>query len=232
MTKITTILIIIISFNLNAQIDGEFRHKICKYGPNCFAYKFNQNGTFEFDYSQDILGSGTLTGKYLKAKDTLKLTPDKEYFSAPSKIIETDYKDLKSTKISIILQRACKKGKEEIENIEWYVSINDGEYIKTDKTGILILPKTKINKVQIKDFFEIEVKADALYKLTETIFYPKSDNNNIEIYASESDIEINSAMSEWMTKLLLLKGRKLFPITFEPEEAFLGKEKTYYEKFD
>ncbi|WP_291122261.1 hypothetical protein, partial [Flavobacterium sp. UBA6046] len=70
------------------------------------------------------------------------------------------------------------------------------------------------------------------YKLTETIFYPKSDNNNIEIYASESDIEINSAMSEWMTKLLLLKGRKLFPITFEPEEAFLGKEKTYYEKFD
>ena len=142
MTKIAIILIIIISFNLNAQIDGKFRHKICKYGPNCFVYKFNQNGTFEFDYSQDILGSGTLTGKYLKVKDTLKLTTDKEYYSAPSKIIESEYEDLKLTKISIILQRASKKGKEEIENLEWYLSINDGEYIKTDQTGILFLPKT------------------------------------------------------------------------------------------
>jgi hypothetical protein len=232
MTKITTILIIIISFNLNAQIDGKFRHKICKYGPNCFVYKFNQNGTFEFDYSQDILGSGTLIGKYVKTNDTIKLVPDKEYYSTPSKIIETNFKDLKSNQISIILQRASKKGKEQIENLEWYVSINDGEYIKTNQNGILILPKTKINKVQIKDVLEVEVKTDAFYKLTETIFYPKSNNNNIEIYASESDIEINSAMSEWMTKLLLLKGEKLFPITLEPEEAFLGKEKNYYYKFE
>jgi len=37
-------------------------------------------------------------------------------------------------------------------------------------------------------------------------------------------------ITAWMTKLFILKGKKLFPITFEPEEAYLGKKKTFYER--
>lgn len=226
------ITIFLISFNLNAQVEGKFKHKICKYGPNCFVFKFDINGTFEFIYSQDILGSGTLTGKYVKVKDTLKLTPDKVFFSHPTEIIETENSDSKTTKIVVKYQRASKKGEEKTENFECYLSINDEKYLKTDQNGTLIIPKIKINKIQIKDIFEIELKSEPLVKLTETIFYPKLDKNYIELLTSESDEGIDLAMSSWMTKLLLIKGRKLFPISFEPEEAYLGKEKTYYEKFN
>jgi len=223
---------LLISFKLNAQINGKFRHKICKYGPNCFVFNFKSDGIFEFSYSQDILGSGTLTGKYVKVKDTIKLTPDKVFFSQPSELRETENADSKSIRIEVKNRKASKKGEETTENFECYLSINETEYVKTDQNGIYICPKIKINSIKIKDIFEIELKSAPLIKLTKTIFYPKTEKNNIEIFTSESDEDIDLAMSSWMTKLFLLKGRKLFPISFEPEEVYLGKEKTYYEKMD
>ncbi|MCL9770174.1 hypothetical protein NAT47_07075 [Flavobacterium sp. HXWNR69] len=232
MKYLIKLIIFLISLNLNAQIEGKFKHKICKHGPNCFVFKFDKNGTFEFIYNQDILGSGSLTGKYTVVKDTIKLTTDKVFFSQPTRIIETENSDSKTTKIAVKIQRASKKGEEETESMECYISINDGDFFKTDHNGMLIIPKMKINKIQIKDIFEIELKSEPLIKLTETIFYPKFDKNSIEIFTSENDEGIDLAMSSWMTKLLLIKGKKLFPLTFEPEEVYLGKEKTYYEKFN
>ncbi len=221
-----------LSFNLNAQIDGKFRHNICKFGPNCFIYKFNKNGTFDFEYHQDILGSGNLTGRYIKVGDTLKLTPDKVLFSAKSKLVEENYEKPDSIKISVKLQRASKKGQEDIQIEEWYVSINDSAYIKTNSAGFLILPKIKIFKIQIKSVLDYKFPEIGGVKLIESIFYPKSEKNSFEIFASESDVEIDLAITQWMTKLFIIKRRKLIPITFEPEQAYLGKEKTFYTKID
>ena len=69
------------------------------------------------------------------------------------------------------------------------------------------MPKIKINKIQIKDISEIELKSEPLVKLTETIFYPKLDKNYIELLTSESDEGIDLAMSSWMTKLRLVQKR-------------------------
>jgi hypothetical protein len=71
-----------------------------------------------------------------------------------------------------------------------------------------------------------------LLKLTDSIFRPKTDKNYIEIFASESEENGDIAILDWMTKTFVIKGKKLYPLTFEPEIGFLGKEKTYYRKFE
>ncbi|OEI78766.1 hypothetical protein AST99_18005 [Formosa algae] len=194
-------------------------------------YKFNENGTFEYQYHQDILGSGTLTGTYKKIGDTLKLNPDKVLYAAKSKIIEKEYKNSDSTKIEIIFQRLAEKGKTDIENWDWYVSINNGEFFKTNENGVLTITRAKIEKIEIKDILKMEIGDDFL-KLTDSIFRPKTDKNYIEIFASESEETGDIAILDWMTKTFVLKGRKLYPLTFEPEFGFLGQEKTYYRKIE
>ena len=225
------ILILLLSLSSIAQIDGKFKHNICEFGPNCFIYKFNENGTFEYQYHQDILGSGTLTGTYKKIGDTLKLNPDKVLYAAKSKIIEKEYKNSDSTKIEIKFQRLTEKGKTDIENWDWYVSINNAEYIKTNENGVLTIPRAKVEKIEIKDILKMEIGDDFL-KLTDSIFRPETDKNYIEIFASESEDTGDIAILDWMTKTFVLKGRKLYPLTFEPEVGFLGQKKTYYRKFE
>ncbi|WP_460219341.1 hypothetical protein [Psychroserpens sp. MEBiC05023] len=226
------ILILNISFTMNAQISGKYKHEICKYGPNCFVYKFNKNGTFEYQYHQDVLGSGTLIGTYQKIGDTLKLNPNKIWFSSESKVIEKNYPNPDSTKIQINLQRLAPKNKVDIDRFHWYISINDKEYIETDENGMILIPETKIEKIELKDIFQIELKnIEPMLKLTDYIFRPETNKNYIEIFASESEENGEPAITEWMTKLFILKGKKLYPLTFEPEVGFLGQKKTFYRKF-
>ncbi len=216
-----------------AQVNGKFKHNICEFGPNCFVYQFKKNGTFEYKYHQDILGNGTLTGTYVKIGDTLKLNPDKVLFASESKIIEEDYKNLDSTKIQISLQRLSPKETIDIDRLSWYVSINDGKYIETNENGMILTPKTKVKKIELKDIFQIELKnSKPMLKLTDSIFRPKTDKNYIEIFVSESEENGDLAIIKWMTKIFILKERKLYPMTFEPEVGFLGQKKTYYRKFE
>lgn len=224
------ILALFISLSSTAQINGKFKHNICEYGPNCFVYEFNENGTFKYKYHQDVLGSGTLTGTYKKIGDTLKLNPNRVLYASNSKIIERNYHNPDSTKIKIKLQRLAEKGKTDIENWDWYVSVNDGEFIRTNDKGVLTIPRIKVEKIEIKDVLKMVIESNLL-KLTNTIFRPKTDKNYIEILASESEETGDLAILDWMTKSFILKGRKLYPLTFEPEVGFLGQKKTYYRKF-
>lgn len=227
------ILPLFISLSSIAQIDGKFKHNICEFGPNCFVYEFKKNGAFEYKYHQDILGSGTLTGTYMKIGDTLKLNPDKVLFAAESKIIEENYKNPDSTKIQISLQRLSPKDRVVIDQLHWYVSINNGKYIETNKNGMILIPKTKVEKIELKDIFQIELKnSEPILRLTDSIFRPKTNKNYIKIFASESEENGDLAIMEWVTKAFILKGRKLYPLTFEPEVGFLGQEKTYYRKIE
>lgn len=54
-----------------------------------------------------------------------------------------------------------------------------------------------------------------------------TDKNRIDIYVAEC--ENQPAMFEWMTKEFIVKGNKIYPLTFEPEQAVFGKE-TYYKR--
>ncbi|TMU55169.1 hypothetical protein [Flagellimonas algicola] len=227
------ILTLFISLSSIAQINGKFKHNICEFGPNCFVYEFKKDGTFQYKYHQDILGSGTLTGTYMKTGDTLKLNPDKVLFASESKIIEENYKNPDSTKIQISLQRLSPKEKVDIDRLHWCISINDGKYIETNENGMILIPKTKVEKIEIKDIFQIKLKnSEPMLKLTDSIFRPKTDKNYIEIFASESEENGDLAITEWMTKAFILKGGKLYPLTFEPEVGFLGQKKTYYRKIE
>jgi hypothetical protein len=228
-TILKILILLLISLNLNAQINGKFKHNICEFGPNCFVYQFNENGTFEYQYHQDILGSGTLTGNYIKVGDTLKLIPDKVLYSPKSKIIEKEYNISDSTKIKIKIQRLAKIGETDLDSLQWYVSINKGKYLPTDKNGNLTIVKTKIEEIKIKDTWQVEL-GTKLWQITDSIFRPKTNWNLIEIYLSENDEGENLAIIDWMTKIFVLKGRRLYPLTFEPEVGFLGKGKTYYRK--
>ena len=105
--------------------------------------KVIKNGTFEYQYHQDILGSGALKGVYEKIGDTLKLNLDKVLYAAKSKIIEKEDKNSDSTKIEIKFQRLAENGKTDIENWDWYVSINNAEFIKTNENGVLTIPSAK-----------------------------------------------------------------------------------------
>jgi len=214
-----------------AQVNGKFEHNICEFGPNCFVYEFKKDATFEYKYHQDILGSGTLTGTYEKIGDTLKLNPDKVLYESKSKIIEKNNQNLDSTKIEIKYQLLAEKGKTDIETWDWYVSINNQEFLKTNDNGVLTIPRTKIEKIEIKDVLKMETGSN-LVKLTDSIFRPKTDKNHIEIFASESEEAGDTAILNWMTKIFILKGRKLYPLTFEPEVGFLGREKNYYRKIE
>lgn len=232
MKRITLlILTLLLPLSSIAQIDGKFKHNICEFGPNCFVYKFNENGTFEYQYHQDILGSGRLTGTYQKVGDTLKLNPDKVLYSAKSKIVEGDYKNSDSTKIVVKFQRLAEKGKTDIVNWDWYISINNEKFVKTNEDGIITIPRTKVEKIEIKDILKMEIESDML-KLTGSIFYPKTNKNHIEIFASESEETGDITITDWMTKTFVLKRNKLYPLTFEPEVGFLGEKKTYYRKFE
>jgi hypothetical protein len=227
------ILTIFISLSSIAQINGKFKHNICEFGPNCFVYEFKKDGTFKYKYHQDILGSGTLTGNYEKIGDTLKLNPNKVLFESESKIIEENYKNSDSTKIQILLQRLSPKDTIKIDRLHWYVSINNGKYIETNGYGMILIPKTKVEKIELKDIFQIELKnTEPMLKLTDYIFRPKTDKNYIEIFASESEENGDLAIMEWITKVFILKGKKLYPMTFEPEVGFLGQDKTYYKKIE
>ena len=220
-----------ISLSSIAQIDGKFKHNICEFGPNCFVYEFKKDGRFEYKYHQDILGSGSLTGTYVKIGDTLELNPDKVLYSAKSKIIETNYDKSDSTKIKIKIQRLAEIGKTVLDSLEWYVSINEGKYRLTDKNGNLTIQRTEIDQIQIKDIFQVELKSK-LWQLNDTVFRPTTNKNLIEIYLSESNESGDLAILNWMTKIFILKREKLYPLTFEPEVGFLGQEETFYRKIE
>lgn len=221
---ILQIITLFISLSAIAQIDGTFKHNICELGSNCLIYQFNKNGSFEYKYQHDIYGYNTLTGTYKKIGDTLKLISDRALFESKSKIIEKNYPNPDSTKIQIsLLKLAPLKGKKDIEQLPFYVSVNDGKYILTNKNGMILIPKTKVKKIEIQGLFQT-------IRMTDSIFKTKTDKNYIEIFTSESLENINMRPLEWMTTILILKGKKLYPLTYKPKIESLEKDKTFYTK--
>ena len=54
--------------------------------------------------------------------------------------------------------------------------------------------------------------------LRDSIFLINSKDNNIEIHTTAIPV-----METWIPKAYLKKGRKIYPLQFEPEMVLLGK---------
>jgi len=90
-----------------------------------------------------------------------------------------------------------------------------------------MLPKVKIKKIEIKDVFEIDVPEISIFRLTESIFYPKSDKKGFEIYASADGDELDLKIRDYVAKSLFLKEDKLYIVNVKDAKE-LGKVTYFY----
>jgi len=227
-------LILIISFSLlscSNQIVGYYEHNICCYGPNCFKLRLNENKTFEYEYHQDILGSGFIYGNYNIKFNKVILNPILPYeYHLQSPFIEYDtVSNINSTRIKFYeLSPVYTKVRKdlykelELENYELEkfdtTFINDcifmvnGKLHVTDSTGISYTKISRNDIIEINSFFS-----------NEPIFRYIVESDNIK----ELRIYYNSTISnpqifDWIVKEYKIKKDGLHPLSFEPEMVFLG----------
>jgi len=209
---------------VESNVIGLYQHEICKYGPNCFLYEFNPNGTFKYKYWQDILGSDVFTGTWTIKNDTVELIPDNVWFSKQSYFDVSDYEDTSKTLITVNLLRAWGGSLK----ASWYVSINGSEqYIQTSEEGELLIDNVRIDFIKIRELYQHEFGISSFCCIKDSLFHIQTTKNRININVAEC--EMQPLMMDWMTTHFILKGDKLYPLTFEPEAAFL-QEETYYKR--
>jgi hypothetical protein len=200
-----------------------YKHNICKYGPNCFYYEFSKDGTFQWRYFQDLIGQGIVSGTWNKIKDTITLKPEFPFREKVSRITESPSASSNPT-ISVVLLRP----EGDSLKANWLVKVNNGkEYEETDSLGCLKIANRKIELVTIADYFE-KILHIPIFKIIDSVFEIKNKpNTDYTIFVAEKN---SSEVTDWMTKKFIIKGRKLIPLTYEPEMAFLGQRRTYYKK--
>ncbi len=224
---ITLLFSIIILYSCSPRLNGLYKHQICKHGPNCFYYEFCSDGSFKYQFWQDILGTGIFTGTWSINNDTIDLKLNKYWLAKESKVQISDYKNSEKTLITVSLLRPRKQNVGDTLKTNWLISINDSDqYKSTNDKGELTIKKQFIKSIKIRDWFQ-QFNAPPMICIKDSLFKLNTHNNRIDIFVAEC--EYQPSMFEWMTKKFVLKGNKIYPITYEPEEALLGN-KTYYKR--
>lgn len=171
----------------------------------------NKDSSFEYKYFQDIMGSGTLKGKYSMNKDTIRLLVAKDSLEKDSY-----FKTYSSTdsNISIIVFAAFSN--KDQKSFGGQITLNDTAKLKLDLNG-----HASFKKIPVKI---IKVNLAMNETLRDSVFNINTNDNNIEIHTS-----IIPMMETWIPKVYLKKGSKIYPLQFEPEMVLLGKN-DYYKK--
>jgi hypothetical protein len=193
------------------NITGVYRHQICSIGPNCFLLTFHKDSSFEYSYFQDILGSGTLTGKYAMSGDTIRLSVAKDTAEKAASV-KTESSPDTVLSITVFIGFAGNEQK----SFGGQVTINDTTKLQLNLDGYATCKKMHVSTVKVN----LATNAS----LRDSIFTINSDDNTIEIHTSEIPM-----MEAWMPKVYVKKGRKIYPLQFEPEMFLLGKN-DYYKK--
>jgi hypothetical protein len=228
MERLRTGLIILlgVAFMACHPVKGLYRHQICKHGPNCFYYEFCPDGTFHYYYWQDVLGSDVYTGSYEVKQDTLILEPDKILYEQKSRLVQKVGPG-EEINIEINLLRPSRLGETDTLKVSWLLYIdNDESFVETNESGKILLDRKGIKSIKVVDYFT-QFGGPPLIQLRDSIFKIDPGINQIEINVAE--VEYQPSMYDWMTKKFVIKKGKLFPLTFEPEMAYLGT-KTYYRR--
>jgi hypothetical protein len=206
MTKLLTALFLfIIVTSCNRNIIGTYRHKICNVGPNCFILTFHKDNFFEYKYFQDILGSGTIKGNYFFHNDTIRLEPAKD----TSEIVPY-FRSYTSNDTNLSIKVFVWFANKEMPSLGGQVILNDSLKLKLDLDGRVQYEKIKVSRVK--------VILGMNETLRDSIFQINSNDNNIEIHTVEVPV-----METWIPKVYIKKGKKIYPLQFEPEKVLLGK---------
>ena len=205
------IFILTIITSCSRNICGTYKHRICLIGPNCFIMSFDKDSSFEYKYFQDILGSGTLKGKYSLNKDTIQLFVAKDSLEK-----EPYFKTFATSDSNLYIKVITAFGNKEQESYGGQIILNDTIKLILDLKG-----QATFKKIQVKT---IKVNLAMNETLRDSIFKINTKDNNIEIHTS-----VIPMMEAWIPKLYLKKGNKIYPLQFETEMVLLGKN-DYYKK--
>ena len=192
------------------SITGLYQHEICEKSPDCFLYDLCEDGTFTYWYSQDIMGSATITGDWTVSQDTLYLTPDPYLFETESKLIASHNPEIVDS-IHIQISTLTKYFKNQQDTIigPWIVLFDEDETIyRTDFDGFLTVPAREIKEITIRDYFigldlpPTRIPSDNVFKLEENI-------NDLRIFIADNEV---APMVFGVDDKLLIKSGELFSI--------------------
>ncbi len=210
MKAITYILILIIGFSsCNNSITGFYKHEICGNAPDCFLYDFCKNGRFTYWYSQDIMGSATLTGNWIRKGDTLTLKADQYLFDAKTNLVCNRTDSLDSSAIQIGLLRKYFKNKRDTTYINWLIKLdNDDKIYETDDKGLLKLSFRPIKRITVRDYLTgLGIKP--MIEIEDSVFSIPYNSNDIKIYIADNKSE---PFILWTDKKMTIKWRKLISV--------------------
>jgi hypothetical protein len=171
----------------------------------------NKDSSFEYKYFQDILGMGTLKGKYSMNKDTIRL-----FVAKASSEKDSFFKTYPSSDSNLSIKVFTSFANKDQESFGGQIVLNDTTKLRLDLNG-----HASFKKIPVKT---IKVKLAMNETLRDSVFRINTNDNNIEIHTS-----IIPTMEEWIPKVYLKKGNKVYPLQFEPEMVLLGKN-NYYKK--
>ena len=192
------------------SITGLYKHEICGNTPDCFLYDFCKDGRFTYWYSQDILGSATLTGDWIISHDTLYLNPDPYIFDTETKLVCKKSQEITdSIHIQIGLLPKNFKNKQDTTYLSWLVLFDNEKTIyETNDEGFLSIPFREIDKIKVRDFFT-SFGASPLVPISDSIFTIEKNANDIKILIADNNSE---PMILGVNDKLLKKWRRLYSI--------------------
>ena len=191
------------------KISGLYKHEICGNSPDCFMYDFCKDGRFTYWYSQDIMGTATLTGNWKKEKNIIYLTPDKYLFQTKTKVVCQKKQPLDSTEIKIRLLPQYFKSERDTMFSSWLVKLDNSDSIyETNENGILKLSYRPINKITVRDY-SLKFSSPPMIELSDSIFTVDSASNDISIFIADND---SKPMILGVNKEMRIKGKKLISI--------------------
>jgi hypothetical protein len=171
----------------------------------------NKDSSFEYKYFQDILGRGTLKGKYLMNKDTIHLFVAKDTSEQNSY-----FKTYPSADSNLSIKVFAFFANKDQESFGGQIILNDTSKLKLDLNGHANFKRIPVRTIKVNLAMN-ELLRDSIFKIN-------TADNNIEIHTV-----VIPVMETWIPKVYLKKGNKIYPLEFEPEMFLLGKN-NYYKK--
>lgn len=190
-------------------LGGLYKHEICGKAPDCFKIEVCRNGKFTYWYSQDILGTATLTGDWTKKNDTVFFRADPYLFDVRSNLNCQQNKDSNNIKIQVVLLHKYFQEKKDTTYCDWIIKLNDEQrtYITSTK-GLLSIPYQHIEKITVKDPLN-EFGIKSFTTLEDSVFQIPDKTNDIKIYLADNK---SKPIILWSDMKMKIKNRKLIRI--------------------
>lgn len=170
-------------------LSGVYRSSDCAdFSPNCFQYRFHEDGTFSYWYSTDVFGDFFISGNYYILDDMLKLTPDKYIFTDTTHINYTPRRSRDSITIRISLLPGHFKNMPDTMHVPWLIKVNNQRmFSDTDDDGVYTVAADSVYSIAIKEY-SAKFQMDSEIPEADTVISPALKSHDIDIYLASSVI--------------------------------------------